>query len=145
MNDQTNENPLESFFDHICGDMPREELVMVILPDGTVEIVTFLIDLEMDPVRVTFANDPAAAIIHADDYKYCMLTPYHLDLLSELAERAQIIWKRWFKTHDCEKGPAEKHLRMWLAMGDSGADLRATTVPRPPEGSRPFALPDKEQ
>ncbi|MCC5972015.1 MAG: hypothetical protein JJU15_18920 [Pararhodobacter sp.] len=111
-----NLNPLKNYFDIICGELPRDQLVSVILPDGQVELLAVMVDVEMDPFRVTFDRDRGDALIHADGQKCHMLSAEQLWILAGLSERAKDIWERWHNGED--------HLRIWLAMGDSGADLR---------------------
>lgn len=108
--------PLETYFDVICGELPRDKLVSVILPDGQVELLAVMIDVESDPVRVTFDRDKGDAVIHADGQKWHMLSAAQLRILAGLSDRAQAIWERWHA--------GDNHLDMWLTMGDSSADLR---------------------
>jgi len=109
-------NPLENYFDIICGELPRDQLVSVILPDGQVELLAVMVDVELDPLRITFDRDKGDAVIHADGQKWHMLSAAQLRILAGLSDRAEVIWKRW---HD-----GEDHLDMWLAMGDSSKDMR---------------------
>jgi len=109
-------NPLENYFDIICGDLPRDKLVSVILPNGQLELLAVMMDVEMDPLRITFDRDKGDAVIHANGQKWHMLSAAQLRILAGLSERAKDIWERWHNGED--------HLRIWLAMGDSGMDMR---------------------
>ena len=109
-------DPLDNYFDSIFGDLPRDELVSVILPDGHVDLLVVTIDVEMDPLRVTFDSDKGDAVFHADGH---MLSAAQLHALAGLSERAGGIWEKWYDLTN-----RDDHLRKWLAMGDSGADLR---------------------
>jgi len=109
-------NPLDNYFDTVCGELPRDELVSVILHDGQVELLAVMIDVETDPFRVTFDRDKGDAVIHADGQKCHMLSAEQLRALADWSERAAEIWEKW---HD-----VDDPLRAWLAMGDSGKDLR---------------------
>lgn len=109
-------NPLKNYFDTVCGELPRDELVSVILPDGQVELLAVMIDVEMDPLHITFDRDKGDAVIHADAH---MLSAAQLRILAGLSDRAMDIWEKW---HDLTN--RDDHLRKWLAMGDSGLDLR---------------------
>jgi len=115
-----NLNPLNSYFDAVCGELPREKLVSVILPDGEVELLAVMVDVEMDPLRVTFDRDKGDAVIHADGQKYHVLSAAQLRVLADLSDRAGDIWEKWQDLAD----PAETHLRNWLVIGESGKDLR---------------------
>ncbi|WP_333827553.1 hypothetical protein [Pararhodobacter sp.] len=109
-------NPLENYFDIICGDLPRDKLVSVILPDDQLELLAVMMDVEMDPMRVTFDRNKGDAVLHAAGQKWHMLSAAQLRTLAGLSERAQAIWERWHNGED--------HLYKWLAMGDSGIDMR---------------------
>lgn len=123
MNNSNGGDPLDTYFDIICGELPRDALVSVILPDGQVELIVVMIDVEMDPLRITFDRDKGDAVIHADGQKFHMLSAAQLRVLAGLSERAENIWEKW---HDLTSrdDPDEMHLRKWLSMGDSGVDLR---------------------
>ena len=119
----TTKNSLYDYLDCICGELPRDELVSVIVSDVQVELLAVMIDVEMDPLRITFERDTGDAVLHADGQKCHMLSAEQLHVLATLSERAAGIWENW---HDLTRdgAPKQTHLRRWLAMGDSGADLR---------------------
>jgi len=117
-------DPLDNYFESLCGGLPLNELVSVIYPSGEVGLVALMVDVEADPVRFGFDDDRGDAVIHADGQHWHMLSADQLRTVASWCERAERIWETWHDLTGSHDDRSESYLRAWLAMGDSGKDLR---------------------
>ncbi|MGY9049164.1 hypothetical protein P775_04270 [Puniceibacterium antarcticum] len=83
---------LKDFEEYLTGGY--EHGVLHLLEDNVngPEIVMFMMDVEYDPVRISFGIEGEISL-HADGHTYHMFTPEQLQFIAETSVDAQEMWE----------------------------------------------------
>ncbi|QLH15883.1 hypothetical protein HYQ43_17275 [Paracoccus pantotrophus] len=94
------EGRLGEFERHLTGGFEHGKLMFLENSDPSIgtELVMFFMDVEYDPVRVTFDPEGMASI-HSDGHKWHMLSADQLMMLSDMCEEAVRMWEKWDEEH----------------------------------------------
>lgn len=74
-------------------------------PEGTPDeptIVMFMMDVEYDPVRITFDPEGGYPIIHADGHEWHTFTPEQLEFIVEKSREAAAMWEELVRAEGFE-------------------------------------------
>lgn len=82
---------LQKVAESLTGGHPHNKLLCFGSCADDMEMVMFLMDLEFDPVRITFGSD-GEVTIHADGYAYHMFSIAQLQMITRAAKKAARIW-----------------------------------------------------
>lgn len=116
------EKAVDSYFDKLLDGLPREELIATITKDGDPELLAIIIDVECDPIRISFELSDGFAAIQTADWQYVLLTPRHLETLAKLSRQAKEVWDQFYQQTDFEN-ITDEDKAYWLTLCKSSFDF----------------------
>lgn len=102
-------DPLHHFYETMTGGYPVDKALIVCDDFGQPSVVAYLVDIEVDVVRVTFDSDGVITIV-SEDYSYISVDTGLLKQLIKLAKAAARLWDKLDEYFDGDVYAGFEHL-----------------------------------